>query len=94
MQLVADGDDVSHGVDSVLRMDHVVVLEGAHHVDDAVHRLDVREEGVAQALALRGAEMRPAMSTTVTKAFTSLAGLCCFTSQSKRSSSMKARKRL
>merc|ERR1719330_222711 len=40
---------------------------------------------------LEAPEMRPAMSTTVTNAFTSLAGLCCATSQSNLSSSKKAR---
>ena len=33
-------------------MDHVGVVEAAHHVDDGVHLADVGQELVAQALAL------------------------------------------
>ncbi len=36
-------------------VDHVVVLEAAHHVHDGVHLADVAEELVAQALAPAGA---------------------------------------
>mmetsp|Transcript_20609 Transcript_20609/g.47086 ORF Transcript_20609/g.47086 Transcript_20609/m.47086 type:complete len:235 (-) Transcript_20609:100-804(-) len=40
-ELGGDGGDVSHRVDCVLRVDHVVILKCAHHVDDAVYSLDV-----------------------------------------------------
>lgn len=38
----------THGVDGVVDVDDLVVVEGAEEVEDAVHRGDVREEGVPQ----------------------------------------------
>ncbi len=42
----------SSGLTLAGHVDHVVVLEAAHHVDDGVGFADVREELVAQSLAL------------------------------------------
>ena len=42
-------------VAALLHVDDVIVLEAAHHMEDRVALADVREELVAQALALRGA---------------------------------------
>ena len=55
------------GVDRVVDVDDLVVLEAAHEVEDAVHGRDVREEGVAQPRAwfgivlLLGLEIPPMM---------------------------------
>jgi outer membrane receptor protein involved in Fe transport len=54
-QLGVDRLDVGDRVDPVADVDHVVVLEAAHHVGDRVDFADVREELVAQALAAGGA---------------------------------------
>ena len=43
------------GIDAAGDVHDVVVLEAAHHVRDRVDLADVREELVAEALALRGA---------------------------------------
>mmetsp|Transcript_70889 Transcript_70889/g.224431 ORF Transcript_70889/g.224431 Transcript_70889/m.224431 type:complete len:462 (+) Transcript_70889:311-1696(+) len=51
-QLVGDDVEVVHGVDAVLHVHHVDVLEGTAHVEDPVHALDVGEESVAQPLAV------------------------------------------
>ena len=47
--------DVPDRVDRAHRVDDVGILEAAHDVDDRVHLADVREELVAEALALAGA---------------------------------------
>ena len=54
-QFGLDDFDVGDGVDLAGDVDHVRVFEAAHHVDDGVGFADVREELVAQALALAGA---------------------------------------
>ena len=54
-QFGLDDFDVGDGVDLAGDVDHVGVFEAAHHVDDGVGFADVREELVAQALALAGA---------------------------------------
>jgi hypothetical protein len=46
---------VGQRVDAVLDVGDVVVLEAAQHVGDGVHLADVRQELVAEALALGGA---------------------------------------
>ena len=51
-QLGLDHLDVGDRVDLAGHVDHVLVIEAAHHVDDGVGFADVREELVAQALAL------------------------------------------
>mmetsp|Transcript_14099 Transcript_14099/g.34768 ORF Transcript_14099/g.34768 Transcript_14099/m.34768 type:complete len:256 (-) Transcript_14099:16-783(-) len=51
-QLGVDDLQVGHRVHAVLHVDHVRVLERSAHVEDAVHGGDVRQERVAQALAL------------------------------------------
>ena len=40
-------------------MDHIVVLEAAHHVDDGVHLADVGQELVAESLPLAGSLDQP-----------------------------------
>lgn len=57
-QLRVDDLHVVHGVDAVLDVRDVGVLEGAQHVEDAVDGRDVAQERVAQALALRRAPAR------------------------------------
>ncbi len=57
-QLVVDDLQVLDGVHAVLHMHHVRVLKRAAHVEDAVHRLDVGQERVAQPLALGCAPAR------------------------------------
>ena len=54
-ELGVDGRDVGDGIDRVLDVDDVVVLEAAHDVGDGVGLADVGEELVAEALALGGA---------------------------------------
>ena len=54
-ELAGDDLDVLHGIDAIFDVDDVRVVEGAHDVDDAVDRLDVREEGVTETGSLRGA---------------------------------------
>mmetsp|Transcript_11226 Transcript_11226/g.16868 ORF Transcript_11226/g.16868 Transcript_11226/m.16868 type:complete len:244 (-) Transcript_11226:52-783(-) len=51
-KFAADSFDVANRVDLVFCMDDIVVLKSSHHVDDAIHRLDVRQEGISQTLAL------------------------------------------
>ena len=46
-------------VDPALDVDHVVVVEGSHHLADGVGLADGRQELVAQPLALRGAPHDP-----------------------------------
>mmetsp|Transcript_1362 Transcript_1362/g.3017 ORF Transcript_1362/g.3017 Transcript_1362/m.3017 type:complete len:358 (-) Transcript_1362:346-1419(-) len=50
-ELRGDDGDVLHWVHAVLHVDHVRVFERAHYVHDAVHRLDVRQKGVAEPCA-------------------------------------------
>src|SRR5690606_41402937 len=50
-QLRIDGLDVGYRVDPVGHVDHVGVLETAHHVADGIDLADVGQELVAQALA-------------------------------------------
>jgi hypothetical protein len=50
-QLGLDHFDVVHRADLAGHVDHVVVFEAAHHIDDGVGFADVRQELVAQALA-------------------------------------------
>ena len=52
---VAGGIDWGGFVAAFLYVDDVVVLEAAHNVEDRVALADVREELVAESLALRGA---------------------------------------
>ena len=52
---VADGVDGGRLVAALLDVDDVVVLEAPHDVEDGVALADVREELVAETLALRGA---------------------------------------
>jgi hypothetical protein len=54
-QLGLDGVDVATRIDLALGVDDVVVVMGAHDVDDGVDFADVGQELVAQALALAGA---------------------------------------
>ncbi len=54
-ELGVDDRDVRGGIDAPRHVHDVRVLEAAHHVGDRVHLADVREELVAEALALRGA---------------------------------------
>src|SRR5690606_26869184 len=54
-ELGLDGRDVSDGVDAVLDVDDVLVLEAADDVRDRVDLADVGQELIAEALALRGA---------------------------------------
>ena len=54
-QLGLDGLDVAARIDLALGVDDVVVVMGAHDVDDGVDLADVGQELVAQALALAGA---------------------------------------
>ncbi len=54
-KLGLDHLDVGDRVDLAGHVDHVVVLEAAHHVDDGVGLADVGQELVAQAFALAGA---------------------------------------
>ncbi len=54
-ELGVDHLDVGDRVDLVVHVDHVAVLEAAHHVGDRVGLADVGEELVPEALALGGA---------------------------------------
>ena len=54
-QLGVDDLDVGQRIDAAGDVHDVVVLEAAHHVRDRIGLADVREELVAEALALRGA---------------------------------------
>ena len=54
-QLQLDDVDVAHRVDRARDVDHVRVVEAAHHHQDRVGLADVRQELVAEALALRRA---------------------------------------
>ena len=54
-ELELDDVDVAHRIDRARHVDHVRVVEAAHHHQDRVGLADVREELVAQALALRRA---------------------------------------
>ncbi|OIQ81649.1 hypothetical protein GALL_365730 [mine drainage metagenome] len=58
-QLGLDDADVGQRVDMAGDVDHVLVLEAAHDVDDGVGFADVGEELVAQAFALAGAGHEP-----------------------------------
>ena len=58
-QLGIDGLDVSQGIDPAGHVHHIPVLETAHHVRDGIHLAYVRQELVAQPLALRGAGNQP-----------------------------------
>jgi hypothetical protein len=51
-QLGMDSVDIGGGIDLAGDVHHVGVVEGPHHVHDRVHLADVREELVAQSLAL------------------------------------------
>src|SRR5690606_12673295 len=51
-ELGLDGGDVRRGIDAVVDVDDVLVLEAADDVRDGVRLADVAEEGVAAALAL------------------------------------------
>ena len=65
-QFGIDGLDVGDRIDLVGDVDHVRVLEAAHHVRDRIDLADVGEELVAQALAAGAPATRPAMSTNST----------------------------
>ena len=54
-ELHRDGLDVGDGVDPVLDVDDVRVVEAPRDLDDGVHLADVRQELIAEALALVGA---------------------------------------
>ena len=54
-ELGIDDGDVGRGIHAAGDVHDVGVLEAAHDVRDRVHFADVREELVAEALALRGA---------------------------------------
>ena len=54
-ELEIDDVDVALGVCPALDVDDVLIVEASHHVDDRVRGADVREELVAEALALRRA---------------------------------------
>jgi hypothetical protein len=58
-QLRLDRLGVADRVDAALDMGDVAILEAAQHMDDRVHLADVRQELVAQALALGGAAHQP-----------------------------------
>ena len=58
-QLGLDRVDVGHRVDPALGVHHLVVAVRAHHVQDRVGLADVREELVAEALALGRAAHEP-----------------------------------
>ena len=58
-QLGLDRLGVGDGIDAVLDMGDVVVLEAAHDIGDGVHLADVAEELVAEAFALRRAAHEP-----------------------------------
>jgi len=50
---------------SMMSSPHILAVEGAHDMEDAVHRLDVRQEVVAQAGALAaGAYTRSHLRST------------------------------
>jgi hypothetical protein len=67
-QFGLDHFDVVQRADLAGHVDHVVIFEAAHHVDDGVGFADVRQELVAQAFALEAPATRPAMSTNSTMA--------------------------
>ena len=54
-----DGIDVGERIHFARDVNHVRVVERAHHVRDRVHLADVREELVAEAFALGGAGHQP-----------------------------------
>ena len=54
-EFAGDDLDVVDGIDAIFDVDDVRIVEGAHDVDDAVDGFDVREEGVAESGAARGA---------------------------------------
>ena len=58
-ELELDHLAVAHRVHRSHHVQHVVVVEAAHHVDDRVGLADVREELVAEPLALRRALHEP-----------------------------------
>ena len=58
-QLRLDDVDIAQGIDAVLDMGDVTVLEAAHDMGDGVAFADIGEELVAEALTLRGAAHQP-----------------------------------
>jgi hypothetical protein len=54
-ELLSDDLHVFNWVNPVLNVDNSAVVEGAENVENPVDLLDVREEGVSEALAFRGA---------------------------------------
>ena len=58
-ELGLDHLDVGDRVDLASHVDHVLVVEAAHDVDDGVGLADVGEELVAEAFTLRGAGHQP-----------------------------------
>ena len=85
-ELGLDHLDVGDRVDLAGDVDHVLVVEAAHDVDDRVGLADVGEELVAQALALDAPATRPAMSTNSTIAGTMRSGLTIAASCRRRGS--------
>ena len=51
-QFEVDGFDVAQGIDRALHMHDIAGIEAADHMDDGVDLADMRQELVAQALAL------------------------------------------